>query len=166
MSKTPTRQTQEKKSLFKPSFKGPTADELILNLRKHTTPVPFTLQTSHRDCRAQLSKKYLKILPKRDGSSESQRSTTRLFNFSPGRLISNREQSVRNSLKNSVSTSSPFKKAHLLQMLMVESNKKDKEKELKKILGSLKLKFDSKIQASPEPSSKKKTLYKIRDILL
>ena len=165
MNKTPTKQALEKKSPFKICFKGTTTDELILNLRKHTTPVPFTLQSSHRDCRAQLSKKNLKISVKREGSTESQRSTSRLFNFSPGRLMSNRENSEKNNLKIRTSTCSPKKKAQFLQMLMVENNKKNKEKELKRTLESLKSKFDSKIQISPDSSNKKKTFYQLKDIL-
>lgn len=164
MSRTPTKPRPVNKSPIKLCFHGLTPDELILNLRKHTIPAPFTLQSSHRNCRAQLEKKTLKILAKKEPSPESQNSTARLFSFSTNKLKTKRVSIGRTSIQGRPSSCSPIKTAKILQSLMAERSKAKKEKELKRIVAGLKSQCESKLQVSPRNICKKKVVYTLNDI--
>lgn len=115
-------------------------------MRKHTIPVPFSLKSSHRECREELSKKFPKST-KQIQSPNSQRTFSRLVNFSALKQTPKVSPSINeiSTSKTRAFTPSPFKGIQFIQKSADELEKNEKRSQWKKIIATVKKNFDENV---------------------
>jgi hypothetical protein len=154
--------TSRSKSPFKLALNAVSTEEIILNLRKHTVPIPFALKSSHRECREEISKKLPRFI-KKECSPHSQKSFSRLINFSPLRNVG-KSATPASSFKKRDYTPSPFRITQVPGKNIDEKSRIKKQNQWKKIIATVKLNFDDALQVANHEKRKNKSRFTIEKI--
>ena len=162
----PNRSKSAKKSNVdpKPLAKVVITEDVILNTRKHTIPVPFIFQRSARGKKLEIdSLKGLKpsIVIESVGSPQK---SARLMLLSPRRNNPRSPRLIKSAIKGRPTTCSPFKKVQFLGEANETKLSISKQKQWKKIFASIKTTLKNGIQPYFTNKAKKKFLHTINDI--
>ena len=157
------------RSSFKPKtpnkspLKSLISEEEILNARKRTIPMPFTLHTSSKNKKAFDSQKAFYQIAGIDLGIEVQRSA-RLMYLSPRKPSTSSPRSIKSAIKSRVDHYAPFKRVQFDVFPQETKFSITKKKQWKKIFSSIKTTAERAPKQCCLKETKKKPMYTIKDI--